>query len=63
VKPQGEAGSMYYTHTDHLGSIVSLIDSEGVAVFKASYDAWGKQNVSLNTIGFHRGYTDNGCSR
>lgn len=48
---------MYYAHTDHLGSIVSLTDSAGVAVFKANYDAWGKQTVSLNTIGFHRGYT------
>jgi uncharacterized protein RhaS with RHS repeats len=43
---------MYYAHTDHLGSIVSLTDSAGVSVFKASYDAWGKQSVALNTIGF-----------
>jgi len=50
-------GRIYYTHTDHLGSIVSLTDSSGVAVFQASYDAWGKQTVSLNTIGFYRGYT------
>ena len=57
VKPQSGAASMYYAHTDHLGSIVSLTDSAGVAVFKASYDAWGKQTVSLNTIGFYRGYT------
>ena len=26
-------------------------------VFDASYDAWGRQTVTLNTIGLHRGYT------
>lgn len=26
-------------------------------MFDASYDAWGKQTVALNTIGLHRGYT------
>jgi RHS repeat-associated protein len=57
VKQVGQAGRMYYAHKDHLGSIVSLTDSTNVAVFKASYDAWGKQTVSLNTIGFYRGYT------
>jgi len=50
-------GRMYYAHTDHQGSIVSLTDSIGGKVFQASYDAWGKQTVSLNTIGFYRGYT------
>ena len=57
VKDAIQGSGMYYTHTDHLGSIVSLTDSVGVAAFKASYDAWGKQTVSLNTIGFYRGYT------
>lgn len=57
MKPANQPGSMYYAHADHLGSIVSLTDSAGVAVFKASYDAWGKQSISINTIGFYRGYT------
>jgi len=57
VKDAIQGSGMYYTHTDHLGSIVSLTDSIGVKVFQASYDAWGKQTVSLNTIGFYRGYT------
>ena len=25
--------------------------------FNASYDAWGRQTVTLNTIGLRRGYT------
>ncbi len=48
---------MYYAHTDHLGSIVSLTDDNGNPVFKATYDAWGKPDVNTNIIGFHRGYT------
>lgn len=26
-------------------------------MFSAEYDAWGKQTVTTNTLGFHRGYT------
>ncbi len=57
VKQAGQADQQYFAHTDHLGSILSLTDANGTAVFRATYDAWGKQTVSLNTIGFHRGYT------
>jgi len=39
------------------GSILSLTDNNGASVFKATYDAWGRQTVSQNTIGFARGYT------
>jgi len=48
---------MYYTHTDHLGSIMSITDNAGSEVFKASYDAWGKQTVTNSTFKFHRGFT------
>jgi RHS repeat-associated protein len=47
----------YLAFTDNLGSILSLMDENGDAVFEAEYDAWGKPTVSLNEIGFHRGYT------
>ncbi|MDR2039059.1 MAG: RHS domain-containing protein [Bacteroidales bacterium] len=57
VKQSGQSDQIYYTHTDHLGSIVQLTDNNGNAVFNASYDAWGKQEVTTNTIGFSRGYT------
>ncbi|KXB36721.1 RHS repeat-associated core domain protein [Bacteroidales bacterium KA00344] len=33
------------------------MDENGAKFFLASYDAWGKQTVTLNTIGLHRGYT------
>ena len=35
---------------------MSVIDENGSKVFSAEYDAWGKQTVSINTIGLIRGY-------
>ena len=40
-----------------MDSILYVMDEKGTKVFDASYDAWGKQTVTLNTIGLHRGYT------
>ena len=51
------SGTVYYPVTDHLGSITKLVDLSGNIVFRASYDAWGKQTITTNTINFHRGYT------
>ncbi|GAB6013456.1 RHS repeat protein, partial [Viscerimonas tarda] len=48
---------VYYVHKDHLGSIIKLTESNGTEVFKASYDAWGRQTVTNNTFKFYRGYT------
>ena len=42
---------------DNLERLLSVVDENGTKVFDASYDAWGKQVVTLNTIGLHRGYT------
>ena len=42
---------------DNLERLLSVVDENGTKVFDASYDAWGKQTVALNTIGLHRGYT------
>ena len=41
----------YLAFTDNLGSILSVMDENGTQVFEASYDAWGKQTVTLNAIG------------
>lgn len=41
----------------NIGGILSVMDENGTKVFDASYDAWGKQTVTLNSIGLHRGYT------
>jgi RHS repeat-associated protein len=51
------APKIYYVHTDHLGSIVKLTEGDGTTVFKASYDAWGKQKITTNTFTCYRGYT------
>ena len=41
----------------NIGGILSVMEENGTKVFDASYDAWGKQTVTLNSIGLHRGYT------
>lgn len=48
--------NIYYMLTDHLGSVVDIYNSIGQKVFAATYDSWGKQTVTQNTIGFRRGY-------
>ena len=58
VLQEGQSsGTYYYALTDHLGSVTRIYDESGASVFEADYDAWGRQAVSKNTIGFHRGYT------
>ena len=47
----------YLAFTDNLGSILSVMNENEAKVFNASYDAWGRQTVTLNTIGLRRGYT------
>ena len=47
----------FLAFTDNIGSILSVIDENGVKVFDASYDAWGRQTVTRNDIGLLRGYT------
>lgn len=56
IKENGTV-KIYLAFTDNLGSFLSVMDENGTKVFDASYDAWGKQIVTLNTIGLHRGYT------
>lgn len=57
MKQSGQSDKVYYICADNLGSILKLVDTNGASVFEATYDAWGKQTVTKNTIGFHRGYT------
>jgi RHS repeat-associated protein len=57
VKQSGQSDKIYYAHRDHLDSVLSLTDSDGMAVFKANYDAWGKQTITTNTFKYHRGFT------
>ena len=53
----GDRQQCHLAFTDPLGSILAVMDEDGRRVFEASYDAWGRQTVRLNTIGLHRGYT------
>lgn len=56
VRENGGDYKYYYLSKDNLGSIIGIYDTNAQSVFAATYDAWGKQKVSLNKIGFHRGY-------
>ena len=56
IKQNGTV-SYYVIEKDNLGSILQIHKSDGTCVYRAEYDPWGKQTVTLNTIGFHRGYT------
>ena len=57
VKQSNASDKVYYPCTDHLGSIMKMVDANGTESFKATYDAWGQQTVTTNTLNFHRGYT------
>lgn len=57
VKEGNSSNTYYYICTDNQGSITRIVDSNGTSVFEATYDAWGRQTVTRNDIGFHRGYT------
>ena len=37
--------TMYYFHTDHLGSISVITDQNGSVLQRLSYDAWGKTRL------------------
>lgn len=57
VRQDNAPDSVYFMFTDHLGSIVSIVDYEGNELFKANYDAWGNQTIEHNDIDYYRGYT------
>ena len=59
---KGGNDTMYYTHTDHLGSITEITNNTGTLLQRMQYDAWGKRSFITNNIGinnflFDRGYT------
>lgn len=47
----------YFVFKDQLGSFLSAFDAEGEKVFEAAYDAWGRQDIKVNSINLLRGYT------
>lgn len=56
IKENGQF-SFYKAFVDNLGNILSVYTSTGSLVFEAEYDTWGRQTVSVNTIGLRYGYT------
>ncbi len=57
VRRDGGAFVPYAMFADQQGSILSVVAADGSRVFAAAYDEWGQQRVTLNAIGFGRGYT------
>ena len=60
----GRADNEYYTvmhpfvaMTDHLGSLLSMYDPNGVMAFEANYDVWGKRTLSSTSMKLSRGFT------
>ncbi|MDD3861259.1 MAG: hypothetical protein PHW83_13785 [Bacteroidales bacterium] len=41
ISENGEAPELYYTITDHLGSIVAIADEDGEILEEQRYDPWG----------------------
>lgn len=59
-KTVGNEDPRWYVHqavTDYLGSVLAVYDEYKNEVFRAKYDAWGKQTVYTNTINLQYGYT------
>ena len=57
IRENGGDFKPYFAFTDNLGSILSVFDEQSTKVFHATYDPWGLQTSTLNTIGLPRGYT------
>ena len=61
----GTTGTMYYTHTDHLGSVNAVTNQNKTVVEEMSFDAWGRRRNPANwtysgvptTHTIDRGYT------
>jgi len=45
---QGTTENIYYAETDQLGSIISLLNSDGTYAEKYLYDAWGRRRNPSN---------------
>ncbi len=41
-------GTVYFTYTDHLGSIIKVTDQNGVIVAEQNFDAWGNKRNTDN---------------
>jgi RHS repeat-associated protein len=44
-------GTLYFTHTDHLGSMVAITNSSGNLLHEQNFDAWGRRR-NPNTLAY-----------
>lgn len=47
VSQNNNPAQMYYTQTDHLGSIVQLNDASGQLVYRVNFDPWGREREPI----------------
>ena len=45
---QNNSDQLYYVHTDHLGSIISLYDKNGSLLYDQNFDAWGNERSNTD---------------
>ena len=45
---EGSTSEIYYTLTDHLGSIIAIVDEVGDIIEEQSFDAWGRNRNPSN---------------
>jgi RHS repeat-associated protein len=50
IKTNSNAGTLYYLHKDHLGSIVALTDASGNIAEQYNYDPWGRRRNPTNWL-------------
>ncbi|HEX5003161.1 MAG TPA: FG-GAP-like repeat-containing protein [Bacteroidia bacterium] len=41
-------GNMFYTYSDHLGSILAVTDESGLVIARQNFDAWGNKRNPMN---------------
>ena len=57
IEDAGKSLRMDFSYGPDQERWYSELSKNGTKVFDASYDAWGRQTVTLNAIGLHRDYT------
>jgi RHS repeat-associated protein len=64
VSENGNAPQIFYTYTDHLGSITAVTNAQGNVIARQNFDAWGRRRNALDYtyLPQHTTTSDNGIS-
>jgi RHS repeat-associated protein len=64
VSENGNAPQLFYTYTDHLGSITAVTNQAGAVIARQNFDAWGRRRNALDYsyLPQHTTNIDNGIS-